>query len=125
LRGSKGHSRFYPAERALYSNLYALPRKGLPISLHVGSNTIVLLQLAGFTSLRVVPKTFVRKEQLLSSTKDKFFATIDAHQDLVRVLVHLRFLPCSIAPETQITFTAILLSWRGVVKVPFAPRGER
>ena len=97
LSWSKRHRSFDPTKRALNGNFNTFSWEWLTISLHIGSNTIILLQFTGLTSLGIIPETFICKEQLFSRTKDELFATIDAHQNLVRVLVHLRFLPARLA----------------------------
>jgi hypothetical protein len=50
----------------------------LTIRLHVGCDSVIFFQLAGFTSLRIISQSLVGKKQLFARAKDKLFTAIDA-----------------------------------------------
>jgi len=78
LRRSKWDSRLDSAQGALHSHLNPLPGKGVPESLHVCCDSLILAQLARLASLRLVLQSLIGKEQLLPGGENKFFIAVYA-----------------------------------------------
>jgi hypothetical protein len=76
LSRSEGYGGLNPAQRTFDRHLDTFARKRLTVHLHIGRDTLILVQLARFTSFRIVPQPLVREEQLLSSAEYKLFAAI-------------------------------------------------
>jgi hypothetical protein len=50
----------------------------LTVDLHIGCDTLILVQLARLASFWIIPQPLVREEQLFSGAEHKFLAAINA-----------------------------------------------